>query len=139
MFEPSANRKKPRVSHATRVFSECTRNAMQYYIEKEDGFTHWEGTLNFLHVIAKWWDILNVKNPNKGKRKSHPDSERITKHNLDEITKHYQTLSNELRNGNHLETFRQTSSTMPLFAKYLLEELALEYVLIGKIQSDFLE
>ena len=51
-------------------------------------------------------------------------------------------------NGNHLKpgltdqtfkTFKQTSTTIPLLAQYLLEEMDLEYVLTGKIQSDFLE
>ena len=135
MFETSADR-KTKVSLATRVVSERTRNAMQYYIEKEDGFAHWEGTLNFLHVIAKWWDILNVKTPNKGKRKRHPDSERITKQNLDEITTYFSNIFKGIDEWQSsgkpgltdqpFRTFRQTSSTMPLLAKYLLEKLVLK-------------
>ena len=85
---------KTKVSLATRVSSESTRNAMQHYIEHESGFEHWKGTLNFLNIIAKWWEIVNVKTRTKSKRKRHPDSEKISKDNLEKI-------SNFL-NGNHL-------------------------------------
>ena len=140
---------KTKVSLATRVFSESTRNAMQHYIENESGFEHWKGTLNFLNIIAKWWEILNVKTPTKSKRKRHPDSEKISKDNLEKISNFFSSIVDWIDEWKSSEepgltdqtfkTFKQTSTTIPLLAQYLLEEMDLEYVLTGKIQSDFLE
>ena len=140
---------KTEVSLATHVFSESTRNAMQYYIENGDSFAHWEGTLNFLNIIAKWWNTLNVKTPSKSKRKRHADFEKISKGNLETITIFFTNIVHWIDQWKSSEkpgltnqtfnTFKQTSTTMPLLAEYLLAEMPLEYVLIGKIQSDFLE
>ena len=55
---------KTKVSLASRIFSESTRNAVKFYTE--NGYPHWEGTLKFLQIIAKWWNILNVKTAFKG-------------------------------------------------------------------------
>ena len=40
---------KTKVSLASRVFSESTRNAMRYYVE--NGHPQWKGTLSFLDLI----------------------------------------------------------------------------------------
>jgi len=70
---------KTKVSLASRVFSESTRNAMRYYIEH--GYSHWKGILTFLDLIGKWWNMLNVKSPSKGKRKRYPVCEKISVEN----------------------------------------------------------
>ena len=138
---------KTKVSLATRVFSESTRYAMQYYIENGDSFAHWEGTLSFLNIIAKWWDILNVKTPSKSKRKRHTDFEKISKGNLETITfftnivhwiDQWKSPEKPGLTNQTFSMFKQTFTTMPLLAGYLLAEMPLEYVLTGKIQSDFL-
>ena len=77
---------KSKVSLAMGIFSESTRNAMQcnamrYYVD--NGYPYWQETLNFLDLIAKWWSILNVKPPSKGKRKRDVNSQPITNDNLD--------------------------------------------------------
>ena len=140
---------KTKVSLATLVFSESTRNAMQHYIENGDGFAHWEGTLNFLNINAKWWDILNVKTPSKSKCKRHNDFEKISKDNLETITifftnivhwiDQWKTSEKPGLTNQTFNTFKQTSTTTPLLAEYLLAEMRLEYVPTGKFQSDFLE
>ena len=63
---------KTKVSLATRVFGEPTRNAMSFYVKK--CFPQWQETLNFLHHISRWWRLLNVKSLSKGTRKRDPDS-----------------------------------------------------------------
>ena len=115
----------------------------------ENGYSHWEGTLTFLDLIAKWWNILNVKSPSKGKRKRNPDCEKISAENYEKISEFFSKIvawiDNWKSSGNPglsnetFKTFKLTSSTIPLLAEYLLFELDLQYVLTGKIQSDFLE
>ena len=76
------------------------------------------------------------------------DSKPITKDNLGELgffakivdwlfewqSSHKMGLSVET-----FKTFKQTTKTFPLLARYLLDEKHLSYVLSGKIQSDYLE
>ena len=68
---------KSNVSLAARIFAESTGNAMKYYVA--NGYPHWQETLDFLNLIAKWWNILNVKSPSKGLRKRDQNAEPITK------------------------------------------------------------
>ena len=56
---------------------------MRYYVD--NGYPHWQETLNFLHLVAKWWSILNVKTPSTGKRKRDVNSQPITNDNLDQV------------------------------------------------------
>ena len=137
---------KTRVSLAVRVFSESTRNAMAYFLK--NGHPEWEGTLNFLNLIAKWCSLLNVKSTSKGVRKRDEDSVPITLGNLSklEFLNKFSTWLHEWeasgKTGLSRETFsscRQTSKTFPLLVKYLLEEKGLKYVLSGNMQSDPLE
>ena len=72
---------KSNVSLAASVFSESTRNGMQYYVE--NGYSQWEGTLNFLNLIGKWWG------PSKGKHKPDINSEPITDDNYQRIAEFF--------------------------------------------------
>ena len=138
---------KTKVSLASKVFSESTRNAMRYYVE--NGHPQWKGTLAFLDLLAKWWNVLNVRSRFKGQQKRNPDCEPITADNYEKIKLLFSTivswidewessgksgLSNET-----FKTFRQNSASIPLLAEYLIFEMGLEFILTGKIQSDFLE
>ena len=146
MFKPQPI-EKSNVSLAASIFSESTRAAMKYYVGH--GYPHWEGTLNFLDLIANWWTILNVKSPSKGRRKRDENAEPITKDNLCQVEGFFSKIvcwlcewkksgSNGLSLGT-FKTFQQTSRAFPLLVRYLLDEKGLKYVLSGKIQSDFIE
>ena len=137
---------KTKVSLATRVFGEPTRNAMSFYVK--NGFPQWQETLNFLNLISKWWRLLNVKSLSKGTRKRDPDSEPITVSNivnLEFLNKFAAWLEEWMfsgKNGLSKQTFLaclQTSKTFPLLVEYLLKEKDLKYILSGNIQSDPLE
>ena len=138
---------KSKVRLAASVFSESTRNAMSYYVK--NGYPQWEGTLNFLNLISKWWEYLNVKTTSKGVRKRDNNLDCLRKENLNEFTLFFSKFVTWVENwktsgGNGLsaETFRtliQTSKTLPQLVHYLLHEKGLAYVLSGKIQSDPLE
>ena len=120
---------------------------MRYYVD--NGYPRWQETLNFLDLIAKWWSILNVKTTSKGKRKRDVNSQQITNDNLDLVEysflKYFNWLCEWQASGSNglsdetFKTFKQTSRAFPLLARYLIEGKCLEYVLSGKITSDFIE
>ena len=49
---------KTEVKLASTVFSESTRNAFSWYVD--NGYPQWRETLNFLKLISRWWEYLNV-------------------------------------------------------------------------------
>lgn len=59
---------KVSVKLACSLFSPSTRDAMAFYAADADK-THWAETADFLTMIIKLWDILNVKTKTKGFRK----------------------------------------------------------------------
>ena len=127
---------KSEMSFATGIFSESTRNAMGYYVN--NGHPHWQETLNFLDLIAKWRSTLNVKTPSKRKRKRNVNSQSNTNDNLDQVeylfSKFFNWFCESQASGSNglsdetFKTFKQTSRALPLLARYLIEEKCLEYV-----------
>ena len=138
---------KSNVSLAASVFSESTRNATQFYVN--NGYPHCEGTLEFLKIISKWWDILNVKSTSKGKHKRDINSDPITNTNYNVVAEFFKKIVDWLIkwqssgkvgfSAETFKTFKHTSTSFPLLVKFLLDEKKLNYVLSGKIQSDFIE
>ena len=59
---------KTSVKLAVSVFCESTRNALQFYAENE-GHASWSSTADFITLILKLWNVLNVKTSSKGKHK----------------------------------------------------------------------
>ena len=59
---------KTSVKLATAVISESTCDALTYYAQHEDK-TSWNGTADFLALIIKVWNTMNVKTRTKGKFK----------------------------------------------------------------------
>ncbi|XP_067133601.1 uncharacterized protein [Centruroides vittatus] len=59
-------------------------------------FDNWETTANYIEVICRWWDIVNVKTPLKGLRLRNPFQEPITK-NSDHIISFLQKFLNWLQ------------------------------------------
>jgi len=59
---------KTSVKLAVSVFCESTRDALRFYAENE-AESSWSGTADFVTVILKLWNVLNVKTSSKGKRK----------------------------------------------------------------------
>ena len=56
------------VKLATSIFSESTRDALRFY-GTQDGKSSWTGTADFLALIIKLWNVVNVKTSTKGKHK----------------------------------------------------------------------
>ena len=78
---------KTKYKLASSVFSESTRNAFSWYVD--NGYPQWKGTLNFLKLILKWWEYLNVKTTTKGTRRRNKIADPLTNENLDEFTEFF--------------------------------------------------
>jgi hypothetical protein len=134
---------------AERTFHESTIAALNFYGDK---FPEWKDTAEFLQLIRKWWNIVNVRSYTIGKRKRDVDKEPISSAESVQINflcafsswlKRWQELySVDKRAKLSQETFmcaRQTSSTIPLLVGHLFQDRKLSYVLLGKINSDAIE
>lgn len=108
-------------------------------------------TAEFIRIICTWFDIANVKTPNKGKRFQNIYQEPLTLSDDDERF-HFMnkfvdwldfwqkqncttgTLSKET-----FTTLRHSSYAIIEMARYCIEELKHKYFLPGKVQTDALE
>ena len=59
---------KTSVELATSLFSESTRDALRFYSIHNDE-PEWNGTADFITVVLKLWNVMNVKSSVKGKHK----------------------------------------------------------------------
>ncbi|KAH7973754.1 hypothetical protein HPB49_004881 [Dermacentor silvarum] len=104
------------------------------------------GTAHFIGLILKWWHVVNVKSPSKGRRLRDPLQDPVRSLTGKQI---------EFLNFLHwLDTWRdikmdtgalpmETHSALRLtcyslveLCHYCLEELNFDYVLLGKFQTD---
>lgn len=114
------------------------------------------GTVAFLEQIISWWQIVNVKTPNKGARlrqeKCNPirqdssaDQNLLFLSNFDQWLEAWEKLKvfQQERSGKlSKETcfaLRHTTSTLIKLCDYLLKHHNFQYVLLGKFQTDNLE
>ena len=138
---------KTKVDLADRFYHESTIDALDYY--SENGFPQWKFTANFLRIIRKWWNIVNVKNPKFGKRRRDPFREPISLDNLGNIQWLEKFLEwikkwEEMKDGHGFSsqtfiTIKQTTKGLIGAAMYLLEEKGFGYVLLAFIGSDPIE
>lgn len=110
---------------------------------------NYSDTADFIEYICKWWDIVNVKTPLKGKRKRNKYQEPVTinsKHIFEFLEsflnwlKTWDTSSTfqKLTRDTHQALFHSTEALLHL-SKYCLEKKNYSFVLLGKIQTDRLE
>ena len=130
---------------AVPVFHESTINALQYYSENEG--KSWGGTVKFLKIVNKLWNVLNVKNTSLGLRKRDITRDPV-RHSFDWKI----TFLNEFncwvekwielgRRGLSRETFfalSQTNKALIDLINHLFSE-GFNYILLGQFQSDMLE
>ena len=115
-------------------------------------------TADFIELILRWWNIVNVKTPHKGWAKRLEDSYPITKTNFKNLfflekfsswLESWESLNvphcsdNKTRYGKlTLETFtalKHTCKTLVTCSYYLLNEMDYNYILLAKFQTDQLE
>ena len=55
------------VKLALKVFSNTTAAALNYYGPHNENLENWNGTASFINFVWKWWCVVNVKHPLKGR------------------------------------------------------------------------
>lgn len=136
---------RQKVSLAINVFDESTIAAVRLHTGNEE-----DGTLTFLEIIHQWWTIMNIKDKFLHIYKRNPVmkpfdtavDERLVW--LNNFLKWLEQWKPVHRNAGFLTTdtygaLYQQTSVMIDFIKYSLEDLKVEYILPGKIQTDALE
>lgn len=142
-----SNLERQNVKLALRIFHSSTVAALR---STKVTLDHANGTLEFISIVLKWWDIVNVKTPLKGQRLRDPFQEPISAlncHQIDYLNKivdwldYWQSLKHDagqLTRETHT-ALRHTSHALVEVSAYCIEELGFKYVLLGKFQTDSLE
>jgi len=138
---------KTSVKLAVSVFCESTRDALKFYAAHE-GKAAWSGTADFITLIIKLWNVMNVKSCTKGKHKRNYTMDPIRSSQdwklyfLSEFAEFLQRWERSRQPGLTRETFlalRQTCLALRECATYLLLQRGFNYVLLGNLQSDAIE
>jgi len=141
------NIEKTSVRLAASVFSESTRDALEFYAKHEDK-TQWMGTALFVRLIIKLWNLMNVKSRVKGKHKRDITKDPV-RSSMDWKVDFLREFATFLRQwelsrkpGLTRETFLALHQTCVALADctcYLLDRRSFNYVLLGRLQSDAIE
>lgn len=138
---------KTSVKLAVSVFTESTRDALNYYSVQENLPT-WSQTAEFISFVLKMWHIMNVKTCSKGKRKRDYSQDPVLSSMdwklsfLRETASFLEFWEAKSDYGLSRETFlavRHTCIALADCASYLLDRLSFSFVLLGKLQSDGIE
>ncbi|XP_023238551.1 uncharacterized protein LOC111637309 [Centruroides sculpturatus] len=136
------------VSYAIKLFDKKVAAALQKFAQNVDYIQ----TKDFIERIAIWWNVMNVKHPEKGKQLRDIYCRPIYTKNDEQIKflncfiefldawdkfnlkQHYGRLSYET----HFALKHSTYATIHLI-EYLFKKFSLKFVLLGKFQTDNLE
>jgi len=108
----------------------------------------WTSTADFLSLVIKLWNVLNVKSRTKGKHKRDISMDPVRSSSdwklefLRECADFLQRWEDSSKPGLTHETFlalRHTCMALADCASYLLDHKGLNYVLLGHLQSDAIE
>lgn len=132
------------------IFNDFLPQALRSLSEKHT-FLFPEETASFIDIVVKWWKIVNVKAPYKGKRLKDLFQEPVFPSEDDpKVSFLYKILdwldswkemnldSGMLTKETHA-SLHQTTHALVEISRYCFEELQLSYVLLGKFQTDSLE
>lgn len=151
---------KTSVKLAISVFCESTRDALRFYSSKQAGQTGgendseagvenaWTGTADFIALILKLWNVMNVKSMTKGKHKRDFTMDPVRSSDdwkltfLGQFGDFLQQWESSKQPGLTRETFlalKQTCLALRDCATYLLTQRGFSFVLLGNLQSDPIE
>ena len=142
-----ASIERTNVSLADAMFHESTIAALKFYAVKNSR-PEYNETANFLQLIRRWWNLLNVKSTLTGQAKLDTNREPLYSTNLYHLdflksfASWLEDWDNSNKQGLSKQTFlcaKQTSSAMQGLIPYLLTEKDLDYVLTAHLQSDTIE
>ena len=141
---------KTSVKLADAAFHESTINALNYYAR--NGYEHFRDTASFAKIVRDWFNKVNVKSTNYGTHSRDDERNPIRKESMEDDLSSIRSvcswlekwLTNSGRSGGlSLRTFEaaiRTNKAIIVLAEYLLEHKTyLNYVLLGNIQSDYLD
>nr|CAH7769842.1 unnamed protein product [Callosobruchus chinensis] len=145
-----SNLERQNVNFVLKVFNSFVSEAL---LTCGVNINHSKSTADFINIILKWWRIVNVKTPFKGKRINDPYSEPVACNFLNEDDKvvFLNKMLNWLTCWNDAAKFpnRLTNQTytalhhtvygMLEIINYCRDELKAKYILLGKFQTDPLE
>lgn len=144
------NLERQNVKLAIQIFNENLAEGLMI-LGKKHNFENYEGTANYIKIIAKWWDIFNVRSPVKGFHKRNKFQEPLTFSNDDlkiqfinnmiewlDTWKGFKMDTGHLTKETHA-ALTQTLNAMLNLTQYCVEELNFKYLLTGKFQTDPLE
>ncbi|GBN57736.1 hypothetical protein AVEN_255023-1 [Araneus ventricosus] len=146
------NLERQNVKLELKLFSTDVMHALNELGEKYN-LECYEQTAKFIDIISTWWDIVNVKTPDKGKFKCNPMCEPLTSSPSDKglmFLKQLVSWVNKWENLDSIkgrlskETFLATLTchTTQVFIEivnHCTKSFKKEYILLGKIQADKLE
>ena len=143
-----SNLERQQLALVVNIFNDF--NAVALEMRKKDRDND---TALFIRLITAWWRVVNVKHPGKGRRLRDSLTMPIlqtTEYRLE----FFELLSQWLKDweamikvnggqgGLTSQTFRSltpTTTTIPHLARYCLNKLDINYILLGKVQTDNLE
>ena len=132
---------------AVAVFCESTRDALTHYATFEHK-PDWKNTADFISLILKVWNVMNVKTKSKGKNKRQIAMDPIRSSMdwkisfLREFAEFLEKWETTNEPGLSRETFlalRHTCLSLADCASYLLDRLGFSFVLLRHLQSDAIE
>ncbi|GBM41413.1 hypothetical protein AVEN_172191-1 [Araneus ventricosus] len=144
------NLERQNVKLALKLFSTDVVHALNELGEKYN-LECYEQTAKFINIISTWWDIVNVKTPDKGKFKRNPMCEPLTSSPSDKGLMFLKQLVSWVNKWENLdsnngrlskETFLALNHTTQAFIEivnHCTKSFKKEYILLGKIQTDKLE
>ena len=62
------------VSLALKVFTQTNVATLKHFGPADATMENWEGTSTFIAIVCKWWDIINLHHPYKGRNTNNPDA-----------------------------------------------------------------
>ncbi|MCP4487856.1 MAG: hypothetical protein GY820_11140, partial [Gammaproteobacteria bacterium] len=122
-------------------------DALKFYSEN-CGHQEWSGTVQFLSLILKLWNIVNVSSASMGMKKRDISRKPVTSAGdwklefLAEFSDFLQLWVESERPGLTKETFlavKQTYNALAEVTKFCLQHLGFRFVLLAHFQSDALE
>lgn len=140
-----SNMERQDVKLALRIFNSSTVAALH-----NSNLQHADSTALYINTLLTWWNIVNVKTPRKGQRLSDDLQKPITSTSclqLQHLEKTMQWLDyweSLKHDAGHLtrethSAFCHTTHALHEITIYCLKELGMQYVLLGKFQTDCLE
>lgn len=148
LYPHSLERQK--VSLALQVFHETNIAALKIMGPSRCDFESWEGTADFLKIICRWWDIVNVHHPYAGRNLRKDEATPISTADdsklewlLEMVEWLHKWREMNIKDGFiSLDTYKALTHTLEglvMLARYLLSSEGLEFILLGKFQTDNLE